>query len=112
MPEDSEVFVCQLSKVESLEEYFSKEYGEKGECRPCRLQPMAELYLGVLEDQGETERAADLINAYESGDILTIAKAMDTIKSNVGDETRDQLVNLDCIGQTIGAEEGDGAPAS
>ncbi|MFA5391739.1 MAG: hypothetical protein WC331_09995 [Candidatus Omnitrophota bacterium] len=109
----SEQFVCTLSKVGSLKDYFSVEYGPKGECRPCRLRPMAELYLGVLEDEGEERHAEQLVKAYESGDILTIAEAMDTIKANVGEVVRQQLENLNCIGQMAETEESDdGDPAS
>lgn len=111
--EPTEEFVCTLSKVESLEEYFGVEYGPRGECRPCRLKPMAELYLGVLEDEGEGAQADALVKAYSTGDILTIARAMDTIKANVGEGVRKQLDDLNCIGQTVEVEnEADGNPES
>lgn len=41
-------FKCNLSKVESLADWFSNEHSENGDCRPCRLKPLAELYLGTL----------------------------------------------------------------
>lgn len=91
---------CKLSKIESLEDYFSLEYGQDGECRPCRLQPLASLYLGTLEGARETKQAEELSKIYDGGDILTIAKKLDTIKSEVGESLRKDLMELDCFAQS------------
>lgn len=100
-------FECKLSKVQSLEEYFKEETGPNGECTPCRIQPLASLYAGVLENAGEVEAAKKLYEAYETQDILTIAKSMDTIKASAKNEIRQQLESLDCLAQSpeVGDEQ-------
>lgn len=100
-----EEFTCPLSTVESLEDYFAKEFGPGGECRPCRVRPLASLYLGVLERVGDTKGAAELTAAYERQDILTIARAMDNIKSGAKEPIRKELRNLDCFAQSYQEEE-------
>ena len=105
MSDEEEEFECKLSKVESLEEWFSQEFGPEGECRPCLLAPLASLYLGVLEKEGATEEGEALSEAYDTGDILTIAKAMDTIKSRAKEDLRKELEDLDCLAQSYKEEE-------
>ncbi|MDP2727851.1 MAG: hypothetical protein Q8P59_09950 [Dehalococcoidia bacterium] len=94
---------CQLSKVESLEAYFSQEFSPDGTCRPCQVQPLASLYLGVLERAGERQGAEALSTAYETGDTLTIARAMDNIKTGAKDGVRRVLEQLDCFAQSYEA---------
>ena len=102
--EKKEVKKCNLEKVESLEDYFSVEYGPNGECRPCRMKGLAELYLGQIE--GEDAKAADeLITAYDSQDILTIAKTMDKIRLDAKGDLRDNLEQLNCIAQSPELED-------
>ena len=100
MTDEAEPFECKLTKVESLETYFATEFGPGGECRPCRLQPLASLYLGVLEQAGESRHAETLSNTYDGGDILTIARAMDTIRVSARDSVRKDLERLDCFAQS------------
>ena len=100
-------FKCPLEKVESLETWFSKEFGPGGECRPCRVAPLASLYLGVLEQHGEAEQAKSLTVAFDTGDIMTIAKTMDTIKVGAKDTVRKELEDLDCLAQTYQGEMGE-----
>ena len=95
---------CKLDVVESMEEYFSQEYGDNGTCRPCQLAPLASLYLGALERANDSKAASDLSTAYDSGDILTIAKAMDTIKAVAGQGLRQELEKLDCFTQSYVAD--------
>ncbi|MDP2730569.1 MAG: hypothetical protein Q8O55_08795 [Dehalococcoidales bacterium] len=99
---EEEKFVCNLERIEPLESYFSIEYGPKGECRPCRVKPLAQLYKGALEDKGLTQQVGVLDEVYETGDILTIARAMDNIKANTEDKgLKSELENLDCFVQSF-----------
>ena len=93
-------FNCKLDKVESLETFFAKEYGEDGKCRPCHLFPLASLYLKVLIDGNETELGKKLEEAYEEGDILTIAKTMDIIKGSARLDIKKSLESLNCMAQS------------
>ena len=106
-----EKFDCKLSKVQSLEDYFSNETGPNGECTPCRVQPLASLYLGVLENAGEVQAAKQLGEAFETQDILTIARSMDNIRSSAKDEVKQELESLDCLAQSS-LEDGDGQEAT
>lgn len=90
---------CDLSTLETLEQYFSQEVGPNGTCRPCQVAPLASLYLNVLETANDTQAAADLSSSYEGGDLSTIAKAMDRIKAGVSPGIREELVRLDCFTQ-------------
>jgi len=71
------------------------------QCVPCVMTPVAEHYLGALEDAGETEHAFRLSKAYEGGNLLTIAEIMDRIKAQVGETLKDKLEGFDCMGQTF-----------
>jgi len=102
---------CPLSEVESLEEYFSQEIGPNGTCRPCQIEPLASLYLEVLDRTEEQAAAQALIEAYDSKDILTIARAMDTIKAGARDEVRVELERLDCFAESFEAKDGEGVGA-
>ena len=99
MPE-LEDFACMLSKIEPLEEWFSVKDDEES-CRPCKLQPLASMYVGELEEVGEQELADSLKATFEEGDILTIAQTMDAIKASVEDNTRKSLEKLDCFTQSL-----------
>ena len=63
------------------------------------IAPLASYYAGALEEAGESKLANDLKDVFEKGDILTIAKNMDTIKRRVGDKLRQDLEKLDCMVQ-------------
>lgn len=75
--------------------------GNTKQCISCVITPVAEHYLGALEDAGETEHAFRLTKAYEGGNLLTIAEIMDRIKAAVGDTLKDKLEGFDCMGQTF-----------
>ncbi|MGA2669856.1 MAG: hypothetical protein ABSF21_00310 [Dehalococcoidia bacterium] len=100
-----EPFVCKLEKVETLKDYFSLEYGPNGECRPCRIKPLAELYLGNLEKAKADEPAKKLIEAYETEEILTIAETMDNIREDAKGDLRQELERLDCMVQSLKSKE-------
>ena len=85
------------------------EIGPDEECRPCRMMPLASLYLTVLQKAGKTEDAKELEKVYETGDILTIAEFMDKIKMRAEDGLRQSLEGLDCFAQSF-EMEAEGAP--
>jgi len=100
-----EGFQCKI-KTEPLKDWFATEFGPDGdgECRPCRMLPLASLYLGVLQKAGKTEDAKGLEKVYEGGDILTIAEYMDKIKMRAEEGLRQSLEGLDCFAQSFEME--------
>jgi hypothetical protein len=97
-------FTCKI-KPEKLEAYFSLEQGYEGECRVCRVQPLASLYLKALEDAGAKKSSETLEKAYAGGDVLTIARTMDTIRERAEGQLRQSLEELDCFTQSFKAED-------
>jgi len=73
---------------------------EEGFCHPCLIAPVAAQYLGVLEAPGGEAGRDALKQAWESKDILTISKTLDTIKAEVGETLRNDLVEIDCFAQS------------
>jgi len=92
-----EDFVCQR-QVRPIENWIEDETEEK--CNSCLLSPLAGYYLGELQDAGEDKLAKELENIFAEGDVLTIAKKLDSIKSVVGEPIRQNLLNLDCLAQS------------
>lgn len=95
-------FVCPLTKVPSITEWVQG--SDEKACRPCLMSAIAQGYSGYLQEAGEQVHLAELQKAYDSGDILTIAKSMDRIKAAVGDDLRNKLTSLDCFAQTEGVD--------
>lgn len=73
-------------------------------CPPCLIAPLSSYYLGTLQEAGETKLVAELKQVFEEGDVLTISKKLDSIKTDVGEALRKQLRDLDCFAQTFKAE--------
>lgn len=69
-------------------------------CHPCLLKPLASYYLGELEKAGAKPQIVKLEKAWDTADVLTIAQAMDSIKTEVGDDLKNALVALDCFTQS------------
>ncbi len=93
-------FQCNLKTVKPIAEWV--EENDKESCHPCLINPLTSFYMGILEKSGETELAARLKKTYEeSGDILTISKELDKIKSEVGEVLRQELRDLDCYAQSF-----------
>lgn len=92
-------FKCK-SNIVPLKEWFATEFGPDGECRPCRIRPLASLYLKTLETSGEKKSAEELEKTYEGGELLTIAEFMDTIKMRAGSKLRQDLEELDCFAES------------
>lgn len=92
-----EGFTCRI-KVIPVEEWVQQENEER--CNPCLIKPLAERYLGTLEDAKADKQINHLQDAWESGDVLTIARAMDKIKSEVGETLKQELIAADCFTQS------------
>lgn len=105
--DNEESFKCPLPTIETMEKFFSVKHGPDGKCRPCFLRPLTELYMGVLEDAGEKEKAGLLSTTFENSPLLTIARTMDNIKAGVGNEIRQHLLDLDCLCQVTEANSGE-----
>ena len=68
-------------------------------CPPCLMAPLASMYLGTLREANENELAERLEKVFEDGDLLTIARNLDSIKGDVGEPLRKELRELDCFAQ-------------
>jgi len=96
-------FTYTLKNVQPMAEWVETPETEE-RCPPCLISPIASEYLGELSKAGETKLAGELKRAYESKDIPTIAKALDVIKSKVGDTPLlKSLLDLDCFAQVFKA---------
>lgn len=98
MAEETPKCNCELKP---LEEWVQIEDPEQ--CHSCLLPTLAGMYLGTLQDAGLQQEAERLKQVYESadGDVLTVARTMDSIRNGVGSETKLALEGLDCIAQTF-----------
>lgn len=91
---------CDLKVVDSIEKWV-KDESENGPCRHCLLAPLASQYAGALIEVGDEKRQKELETDWDSGDILTVAKRLDTIKSEVGEDLKRYLRSLDCMAQSF-----------
>ena len=66
-----------------------------GKCNSCLIRPLAEMYLGELEEKSP-DKAKLLTDAWDSSDVLTIAQALDKIKLEVGEPLKQVLEGYDC----------------
>jgi len=99
MPDsDLEGFKCEI-EVKPIADWVEDEKAEG--CPPCLISPLSSLYLGTLEEEGEEQLASELKKVFKEGDVLTISKKLDSIKTDVGESLRNQLRNLDCFAQTF-----------
>jgi len=93
-------FECKI-KVKPVEAWVNDDKANKDGCPPCLIAPLSSYYVGALEEAGETKIAAELKKLFEVGDVLTISKKLDSIKSDVGEALSKQLRNLDCFAQSF-----------
>ena len=70
------------------------------QCPSCLIKPLASSYLGALTEAQADDQIAKLNKAWETADILTIAEALDNIKNEVGDNLKQELLELDCFTQS------------
>ncbi len=104
MTSENDDLTCNLSHVEKMKPWVEGEK-EGDDCRVCCLQPAASWYLSELEENGQTVHAEALKTVFEQGDPLTIAKTLDTIKSDVGTALREKLERFDCLCQSLSQEQ-------
>ncbi len=97
-----EDFKCPLSEVALIEEWVKK---EDDTCPPCLIAPLASWYIDRLNQANRQDLAQELQTVYEEADILTIARKLDTIKQEVGSDTRKDLEDYDCMAQIFESDE-------
>lgn len=101
-----EDFTCTI-KVKPITKWV-EEQDEKS-CHPCLIKPLAGYYMGTLQENKSDPKAGEMAKklekAWESSDVLTIAQALDSIKTEVGDDLHKELMSLDCFAQTYQVEE-------
>jgi hypothetical protein len=98
-----EDFVCK-TPPKPVEQWIMQEE-TKEHCPPCLLQPLGDMYVGVLEEASAKEQIDSLKEAWKSKDALTIARALDRIKTEVGEPLKNKLLDLDCITQSFKQSE-------
>jgi hypothetical protein len=97
-----EGFTCGLKEIKPIEKWVQEE--EVDNCHPCLIAPLASHYAGVLEEAKATPQMEALQKAWDSEDVLTIAKALDTIKAEVGEDLKNELLTLDCFTESFKPE--------
>jgi len=102
MPKDPiKGFTCEIQPA-PIEKWVQIEDPEQ--CHSCLIAPLASHYLGTLEDAKAAPQVEKLTKAWESGDVLTIARTMDKIKAEVGEDLKKELLTLDCFTQSFKPE--------
>lgn len=107
MSDPIEGFTC-TRKIELLETWVDRE--DPDSCHPCLIPPLASYYLGVLQEAGAMAQSKELEQVYSldsANKVLTIAKTLDKIKSEVGDDLKKKLMTLDCFAQSYKDKETD-----
>ncbi len=99
-PEEEE---CHCDTLKPMEEWLSEEDTEE-QCHECILTPIADFYLGALNDAKAEPQIKQLNEAWATADLTLIGKAMDKIKNEVGESLKKRLINFDCIAQTYKPE--------
>jgi len=94
---------CHCDNLKSMEDWLSEE-DEGEQCHECILTPIAEYYLGALQEEKAEPQEKQLVEAWETKDLLTIGKIMDKIKGEVGEALKKRLINYDCYAQTYKPE--------
>ena len=94
---------CHCDNLKSMEDWLSEE-DEGVQCHECILTPIAEYYLGALQEEKAELQEKQLVEAWGTLDLLTIGKTMDIIKSAVGEALKKRLINYDCYAQTYKPE--------
>ena len=94
---------CHCDNLKPMEDWLSEE-DEGEQCHECILSPIAEYYLGALQEEKAEPQIKQLNEAWKTEDLLTIGRAMDIIKSEVGESLKNRLITYDCYAQTYKPE--------
>ena len=92
-----EGFTCAI-RVQPMEKWVQKTDGRQ--CPVCLLKPLVQLYINGLYEAKAEKQLTDLERVWSEAEVLTIAKTMDKIKSEVGDTLKKELVTYDCFAQS------------
>ncbi len=94
---------CHCDTLKPMEKWLAEEDTEE-QCHECILTPIAEYYLGALKEEGTKDQIKKLEEAWATADLLTIGKAMDILKGEVGESLKKRLITFDCLAQTYKPE--------
>lgn len=100
---------CECGNLKPMELWLGEEDKEGAECHECLARPIAEYYLGALEQAKAEAQAKELEEAWATEDLIVIGKAMDKIKSEVAEPLKKRLLTYDCYAQTYKPEAEDEA---
>ena len=95
---------CECEKLKPMEEWLGEPDKEGEQCHECILRPIGEYYMGALSDAKAEPQVKQLEEAWETQELLTIGRAMDKIKSEVGESLKKRLTVYDCLAQTYKPE--------
>jgi len=95
---------CHCDNLKPMADWLAEPDQEGEQCHECITRPIGELYMGALEEAKATLQLKTLEEAWETQDLLTIGKAMDKIKNEVGDPLKKRLTTYDCLAQTYKPE--------
>ncbi len=101
--EDDPEEECHCDTLKPMEKWLSEE-DEGAQCHECILTPIADFYLGALQEANAESQIKQLKEAWVTADLLTIGKVMDKVKSEVGETLKKRLINFDCLAQTYKPE--------
>lgn len=89
-------FVCQI-KVKPVKEWVQEQ--DPDICHSCLMKPLASYYMGILKEANAEAQAQKLEEAWNTEDVLTIARTMDIIKDEVREDLKKDLIAIDCFTQ-------------
>lgn len=94
-------FTCKQN-VKPVEDWVQDQNAKQ--CPVCVLRPTAEYYMGILQKANRPEQLKKLEEAWSSQEVLTIARTMDRIKAEVGEDLKKDLITIDCFAQSFEPE--------
>ncbi len=100
-PEDEEDEPCECEKLKPMAEWFSEQDEDGKVCHECIALPIAEYYLGALEQAKAEPQIKQLQEAWATEQLSVIGEAMDKIKSEVDEYLKKRLLTYDCYAQTF-----------
>jgi hypothetical protein len=95
---------CECEKLKPMAEWLAEPDKEGEQCHECIMRPIGEYYMGALSDAKADPQVKQLEKAWETQELLTIGRAMDKIKSEVGESLKKRLTVFDCLAQTYKPE--------
>lgn len=91
---------CHCDNLKPMEEWLGEDDVDGEQCHECILRPIAEYYLGALNQEKAKPQIKQLEKAWASEDLIIIGQAMDRIKDEVKESLKKRLITYDCYAQT------------